>query len=102
MAADPHRQRPRDPLRAGSTLLPPAMSGRAKDVLPLTLATYVIVLGLLLLLDSTGAVSIGVSGAVGSAFGLAFIALGLLAIMAAWRVRRFTRQFRRAVGHVRS
>ena len=56
----------------------------------------------MLLLDSTGAHEIGVAGAVGSAFGLGFVGLGVLAFMAAWRVRRFSRRMRRAVGHLRS
>lgn len=78
------------------------MSGRARDVVPLSLGLYLIALGGVFLLDSTGARSIGIAGAVGSAVGLAFVVLGLLAMMAAWRVRRFSRRLRRAVGHVRS
>lgn len=78
------------------------MTSRARDVVPATIGIYLIALGVVLLLDSTGAHPIGVSGAVGSAFGLAFLALGVLAFLAAWRVRRFSRQMRRAVGHVRS
>ena len=81
-------------------LLP--MTSRARDVVPLTIGLYLIALGAVLLLDSTGAHRIGVEGAIGSAFGLAFLALGVLAFLAAWRVRRFSRQMRRAVGHVRS
>ena len=78
------------------------MSGRARDVLPVTVAAYLIALGGLLLLDSLDVDSIGVAGAIGAAVGLALVALGLLAIMAAWRVRRFSRRLRRAIGHVRS
>ena len=78
------------------------MTSRARDVVPVTVGLYVIALGGVFLLDSTGARSIGIAGAVGSAFGLAFVALGVLAILAAWRVRRFSRKLRRAVGHVRS
>ncbi len=78
------------------------MSSRARDVVPITVAIYLIALGGVFLLDSTGWRSLGIAGAVGSAFGLAFVALGVLAILAAWRVRRFSRRLRRAVGHVRS
>ena len=78
------------------------MTSRASDVVPLTLGLYLIAVGALLLLDSTGARSVGVEGAIGSAIGLAFVVLGVLAFLAAWRVRRFSRQMRRAVGHVRS
>ena len=78
------------------------MTSRASDVVPLTGGLYLIAVGVVLLLDSSGAHSIGVEGAIGCAFGLAFVALGVLAFLAAWRVRRFSRQMRRAVGHVRS
>ena len=78
------------------------MSSRARDVVPIMVALYLIALGGVFLLDSTGGRSIGISGAIGSAFGLAFVALGVLAVLAAWRVRRFSRRLRRAVGHVRS
>jgi len=78
------------------------MSWRAKDVLPLTVAGYLIVLGALYLLDSTGIHSYGVAGSIGAAVGLAIMGAGILAFIAAWRVRRFTRRLRRAIGHVRS
>ena len=78
------------------------MSARARDVAPITVAFYMVTLGIVLLVDSTGARSLGLAGAIGSAFGLAFVALGALAILAAWRVRRFSRKLRLAVGHVRS
>lgn len=78
------------------------MTSRARDVVPLTGGVYLIALGVVLLLDSTNAHAIGIGGALGSAFGLAVVALGVLAFMAAWRVRRFSRRMRRAVGHVRS
>ena len=78
------------------------MTSRARDVVPLTIGLYLIALGAVLLLDSTNVHAIGVVGAIGSAFGLAFVALGVLAFMAAWRVRRFSRRMRRAVGHLRS
>lgn len=78
------------------------MSSRARDVVPITLASYLLALGAVLLLDSLGIRSIGVAGIVGAAAGLALIALGVLAMLAAWRVRRFSRRLRRAIGHVRS
>ena len=78
------------------------MTSRARDVVPLTIGCYLIALGAVLLLDSTNVHAIGVEGAIGTAFGLAFVGLGVLAFMAAWRVRRFSRRMRRAVGHLRS
>jgi len=78
------------------------MSWRAKDVLPLSVAAYLVALGALYLLDSLGVRSYGVAGSIGVAVGLAFIWAGTLAFIAAWRVRRFTRRLRRAIGHVRS
>ena len=78
------------------------MTSRARDVVPLTIGLYLVALGAVLLLDSTNVHAIGVEGAIGSAFGLAFVALGVLAFLAAWRVRRFSRRMRRAVGHLRS
>ena len=80
----------------------PAMTSRARDVVPVTVGLYLVALGAVLLLDSTNVHAIGVEGDIGSAFGLAFVALGVLAFLAAWRVRRFSRRMRRAVGHVRS
>ncbi len=78
------------------------MSARARDVLPLTVGAYLLLLGIILLIDSTGLRSLGVAGLVGAAFGLAFVAFGVLAILAALRLRHFRRRLRRAVGHVRS
>ncbi|MBX7111796.1 MAG: cell wall-active antibiotics response protein [Dehalococcoidia bacterium] len=78
------------------------MSWRAKDVLPLSIAAYLVALGGLYLLDSLGIRSYGVAGSIGVAVGLAFIWAGILAFIAAWRVRRFARRLRRAIGHVRS
>ena len=76
------------------------MTSRLIDVLPVTLGSYLILLGGVLLLDSTGARPLGITGILGAALGLALLALGVLAILAAWRVRRFARRLRRAVGHV--
>jgi len=78
------------------------MSWRAKDVLPLSVAGYLVALGALFLLDSLGLRSYGIAGSIGVAVGLAFIWAGILAFIAAWRVRRFTRRLRRAIGHVHS
>lgn len=78
------------------------MSARARDVLPTTVALYLIALGGVLLLDSFGVVEVGVAGTIGAAVALALIALGVLAVLAALRMRRFTRRLRRAIGHVRS
>jgi hypothetical protein len=78
------------------------VSWRAKDVLPVTVGLYLVALGAVALVDSSGLRTIGVAGVAGAAVGLACIALGALAIVAAWRVRRFSRRLRRAIGHVRS
>lgn len=78
------------------------MSTRARDVVPLSIGTYLILYGALLLLDAHGVITIGIAGAIGAAFGLACVGLGILAVMAAWRVRRVAHRLRRAVGHVRS
>jgi predicted membrane protein len=78
------------------------MSWRARDVLPVTVGIYLIALGAVFLTETLDLVSLGPKGMVGSAFGLAFLAMGSLAIIAAWRVRRFSRQLRRAIGSVQS
>ena len=78
------------------------MTSRARDVVPISIALYLFALSAVLLLDSTGTHPIGIAGLIGSAVGLALVALGVLSILAAWRVRRFTRRLRRTVGHVRS
>ncbi|MBM4415177.1 MAG: hypothetical protein FJ035_02705 [Chloroflexi bacterium] len=78
------------------------MSWRAKDVLPITVGAYLVALGLVALLDSSGARHLGAAGIAGAAVGFACIAFGALATIAAWRVRRFSRRLRRAFGHVRS
>jgi predicted membrane protein len=78
------------------------MSSRLSDVLPITIGGYLVCLGAVFLVDSTGARPLGVAGLIGSAFGLAFVALGVLAVLAAWRVRRVSRRLRRTIGHVQS
>jgi predicted membrane protein len=78
------------------------MTARLGDVLPVTVGSYLLLLGLIFLLDSTGARPLGVAGLIGSAFGLALIVLGVLATLAAWRVRRFSRRLRRAIGHLQA
>jgi lia operon protein LiaF len=77
------------------------MTSRLHDVLTLTVGGYLLLLGVLFLLDSTGTIDISRGDLVLGAIGLALIALGVLAILAAIRVRRFSRRLRRAVGHVR-
>lgn len=77
------------------------MTSRLHDVLTLTVGVYILLLGGLFLLDSTGTVEISRGGMVEGAVGLALVALGVLAILAALRVRRFSRRLRRAIGHVR-
>lgn len=77
------------------------MTSRLHDVLTLTVGGYLLLLGGLFLLDSTGTVDISRGGLIQGAVGLALIALGVLAILAAIRVRRFSRRLRRAIGHVR-
>ena len=78
------------------------MSSRLRDVLGLTVGLYLIAVGGLFALDSTGARHIGLGGLIEGAFGLALIALGILSWLAAMRARRFTRRLSRAFGHVRS
>lgn len=78
------------------------MTSRLRDVLPITVGTYLVLLGAVFLLDSTGAHPIGVAGLVEAAIGLAMVALGVLGVLAALRVRRVSRRMRRAFGHVRS
>lgn len=78
------------------------MSSRLRDVLPLTVGAYAVALGALFLLDSLGIRHIGNGGLAEGAFALLLIALGVLAVLASLRVRRFRRRLHRAIGHVRS
>lgn len=78
------------------------MTSRLRDVFAVTVGLYLIAVGLLFVLDSTGLRPIGAAGLVEGAAGLALIALGVLAILAAVRVRRVSRRLSRAFGHVRS
>lgn len=78
------------------------MTSRLSDVLPLTIGGYLVLLGAIFLLDSTGARTMGVAGLIGAGVGLALVGLGVLAVLAAWRARRFSRRMRRAIGHVRA
>lgn len=78
------------------------MSSRLQDVLPVTVGIYLIAIGAVFAIDSFEIVDIGVWGMVEAAVGLALIALGVLAILAWIRVRRFSRRLQRAFGHVRS
>ena len=70
------------------------MTSRLHDVLTLTVGGYLLLLGVLFLLDSTGTIDISRGDLVLGAIGLALIALGVLAILAAIRVRRFSRHVR--------
>ena len=78
------------------------MTARLSDVVPISAGSYLILLGGVFLVDSTGVRHLGVAGLIGSAMGLLLVALGVLAILAAWRVRRFSRRLRRTIGHLRS
>lgn len=78
------------------------VTSRLRDVLSVTVGGYLIALGGLFALDSFGVRELGVAGLVEGAIGLGLIALGVLAILAWLRVRRFSRRLRRAIGHVRS
>ncbi|MDA0269857.1 MAG: cell wall-active antibiotics response protein LiaF [Chloroflexi bacterium] len=78
------------------------MSSRLRDVLGLTVGLYLVAVGGLLALDSTGLLPIGTSSLVEGAVGLFLIALGVLSMLASWRAHRFARQLSRAFGHVRS
>lgn len=78
------------------------MTSRLRDVLPLTVGSYLVVLGAVFLLDSTGVREIGRAGMVEAAAGLAMVAFGVLGVLASLRLRRVSRRMRRAFGHVRS
>jgi hypothetical protein len=78
------------------------VTSRLSDVLPLTIGGYLVLLGAIFLLDSTGMRTLGVAGLIGAGVGLALVGLGVLAVLAAWRARRFSRRMRRAIGHVRA
>lgn len=78
------------------------MTSRLRDVLALTIGLYLIAVGALFMLDTTGVHPIGGRGLAMGAIGLALIALGILSMMAAIRARRFARRLSRAFGHVRS
>ena len=78
------------------------MTSRLQDVLPVTVGLYLIAVGAVFAVDSFGVVEIGVAGIIEAAVGLALIALGVLAVLAWIRVRRFSRRMQRAFGHVRS
>lgn len=78
------------------------MTSRLQDVLPVTVGLYLIAVGVVFAIDSFGLVEIGVAGMIEAAVGLALIALGVLAVLAWIRVRRFSRRLQRAFGHVHS
>ncbi len=78
------------------------MTSRLRDVLGLTVGLYLVALGGLVALDSSGVRDIGTAGLIEGAIGLALIALGVLSWLAAMRARRFARRLSRAIGHVKS
>ncbi|MSQ42496.1 MAG: hypothetical protein EXR65_05620 [Dehalococcoidia bacterium] len=78
------------------------MTSRLRDVLALSIGLYLLAFGALLLLDSSSLRPVGAPGLVEGAAGFALIALGLLSLLAAMRVRRFARRLSRAIGHVHS
>lgn len=78
------------------------MSSRLRDVLALTVGLYIVAVGLLFAVDSSGLRPIGVAGLIEGAVGLFLIALGVLAMLASLRVRRVRHRLSRAFGHVRS
>ena len=78
------------------------MTSRLRDVLAVTVGLYLVAVGLLFAVDSSGLRPIGVGGLIEGAVGLALIALGILSWLAAMRARRFARRMSRALGHVRS
>jgi len=78
------------------------VTSRLRDVLALTVGLYLIALGGLFVIDSTGLRDLGAGELVEGAIGLALIALGTLSWLAAMRARRFARRLSRAFGHVRS
>ncbi|MDA1010229.1 MAG: hypothetical protein DWG80_03340 [Chloroflexi bacterium] len=78
------------------------MTSRLRDVLIVTVGLYLIALGLLISVDTTGVRSLGIGGIVEGAIGLALMALGVLSWLAAMRARRFARRLSRTFGHVQS
>jgi hypothetical protein len=78
------------------------MTSRLRDVLTITIGAYLVALGVLFIVDSSGWYEVGVGGLVEGAVGLFLIALGVLSGLAAMRARRFARRLSRAFGHVRS
>ncbi|MCK9495141.1 MAG: cell wall-active antibiotics response protein LiaF [Dehalococcoidia bacterium] len=77
-------------------------TSRLRDVLALTVGLYLIAVGILFAIDSTGLRPLGTPSLVEGAAGLALVALGILSLLAAMRARRFARRLSRAFGHVRS
>ncbi len=78
------------------------MTSRLRDVFMLSLGTYLALLGVLFLLDSTGLWAVGPSGLAEGSVGIGLVILGVLSMLAAMRVRRFARRLSRTFGHVRS
>lgn len=78
------------------------MTSRLRDVLNVTIGAYLCAMGLLLFADESGWREIGVGGLVEGGFGLFFVALGVLAILAEGRARRVRRRLSQTFGHIRS
>jgi hypothetical protein len=78
------------------------MASRLWDVLPVTVGLYLVAVGGVFAIASFGLIEIGSAGLIEAAVGLALIALGVLAVLAWVRVRRFSRRLQRAFGHVHS
>lgn len=78
------------------------MTSRLRDVLALTVGLYLIALGGLFVIDTTGVRNLSAGALVEGAIGLALIALGTLSWLAAMRARRFARRLSKAFGHVKS
>ncbi len=78
------------------------MTSRLRDVLNVTIGAYLCAMGLLLFADESGWREIGAGGLVEAGFGLFFVALGVLAILAEGRARRVRRRLSQTFGHIRS
>jgi len=78
------------------------MTSRLRDVLIVTIGLYLVALGALFSVHTTGLRSMSAGALVEGAIGLGLIALGVLSWLAAVRARRFARRLSRTFGHVQS
>lgn len=78
------------------------MTSRLRAVFSLTVGAYLCVFGALLFADEAGWIDVGRGGLVEAGFGLFFVALGILAILAEARARRVRRRLSQTFGHIRS